>query len=107
MNILLACQLGVTTSMLADRMEKYAASMNGDIHAWAVDFLEIQQEVAKKKIDCILLGPQISYRLKDIKEELAEYDIPIEVISYTDFGTMNVKNIIEKVQKTLKENKNE
>lgn len=95
MNILLACQAGVSTSMLAEKMEAYAKENGMEAKVWAVDFGMVEEEIRSSQVDVILIGPQISYKLPTLKKELAKYSIPIAAISFQDYGTMNAGKVFK------------
>ena len=103
MNILLACNAGVSTGMLADKMEDYAKSQGIDANVWAVDIAQVLDEVKEQNVDCILIGPQISYKLKRLKADLSSYGIPAGVMSFQDYGTMNAINIFNAAKKLLED----
>lgn len=103
MNILLACNAGVSTGMLADKMEEYAKTQGINAHVWAVDIAQVSDELKSEKIDCALIGPQISYKLKGLQKELAPYSIPSGVMSFQDYGTMNAVNIFKTATKLMED----
>ena len=103
MNILLSCSAGITTTMLAQDIEKDARAQGKDFTVWAVDEIEIVNEVQSKDINLILLGPQIKFKLKAIRKKLAGYDVPVEVLNSVDFAMGNTGNIIKYIEKKVGE----
>lgn len=83
--IVLLCNMGMSTSMMVSKM-KEAASKEGyecEINAYSVSELNEVKEGA----DCILIGPQIKFKLAEIQ---AECDgIPVKDINMMDYGVMN------------------
>lgn len=106
MNILLSCSSGITTAMLAEDIQKDARSQGKDYTVWAVDEIEILNEVSTKKIDLILIGPQIKFKLNAIRKRIAEYPVPVELLNQVDFAMGNTSNIIKFIEKKVGE-KNE
>lgn len=102
MNVLLACNAGVSTGMLAKKMEEYARTQGIDARVWAVDFSQVGAEVAENQVDCVLIGPQISYKLKGLQEDLAPQGIPVGSIAFTDYGTMNAANVFNAATKLVR-----
>lgn len=93
----LLCALGMSTSVLVQKMRKAAEEMGFEceIDAYAVD---TAAEVAKK-VDCILLGPQIRFELNKVRGIAGE--IPVEVIDMVAYGTMNGTKVIEQAKKMM------
>ncbi|HEC2173756.1 TPA: PTS sugar transporter subunit IIB [Staphylococcus delphini] len=94
--ILLACAAGMSTSMLVQRMEKAAQDMEGDYQIYAVSVPEVDKEVEQNDIDIVLLGPQVRYEERKLKEKLDAKNIPLRVIDMADYGMMNGQSVLEK-----------
>jgi PTS system cellobiose-specific IIB component len=108
-NILLVCSGGMSTSMLAKRMQEAANKKSIDANIWAVgDVANIismgdkDSYRASKKADVILLAPQIRYLLKTMRERVKD-NIPVSAIEMTTFGTMNGELALEFALKVLNE----
>ncbi|TCO76946.1 PTS sugar transporter subunit IIB [Marinisporobacter balticus] len=93
MNILLCCSAGMSTSLLVQKMKKEAKEMGMDAKIWAVAMSSVQQDI--KSADVLLVGPQIRFKLAELKKLGEAYGIPVEMISPTDYGMMNGKKVIE------------
>ncbi|MYL40401.1 PTS sugar transporter subunit IIB [Virgibacillus salexigens] len=100
MKITLVCALGMSTSMLVDRMEKVAEekAINIQIEAHSVDEMEKQFATS----DLILLGPQIRYKQKELAEKAAEANVPIAMINMKAYGTLNGGEILEQALEILR-----
>ena len=60
MRILLACNAGMSTSMIVSKMEEIVQK-NGENHIiWAVDIESIDDDIGE--FDVLLLGPQVIIR---------------------------------------------
>ncbi|MFT8812175.1 PTS sugar transporter subunit IIB [Oenococcus sp.] len=96
--IMLCCAAGMSTSLLVSKMQKAAREQNKDVNIFATSANEADQELDTRKIDCVLLGPQIRYMVKDFQTKLAGrnngQDIPVSVIDMQSYGTMNGTKVL-------------
>lgn len=90
--ILLCCAAGMSTSMLVQRMEKYAAQNHIDVEINAISFDEFSEQIPH--YDICLLGPQIKYKLAEFKAIADELHKPVAVINMMDYGMMNGEKIL-------------
>lgn len=96
MKVLLVCAGGMSTSILMKKLEKHAAEKGIDFEIAAVG-LGAYRDVWRN-YDCILMGPQVSYR----KDELvSNCTIPVDVITPQDYGIGNCVNIFKQLDKML------
>ncbi|MCD7893177.1 MAG: PTS sugar transporter subunit IIB [Erysipelotrichaceae bacterium] len=102
MKILLVCNLGMSTSMLVQRMEVAAKEQNIDAQIMAVPFTEAEEHVAEW--DVILLGPQVRHQLKAMEKKAAG-KTPVAVIDMRDYGMMNGEKVLQSAIKIIEENK--
>lgn len=94
MKIMLVCAGGMSTSIVMNQIKKWAEVKGKSIEVKAYGIGEY--EAHYKEFQCILLGPQISYKQNEIKA--AVKDTPVAVIDSMDYALGNVDNIIKKVQ---------
>jgi len=90
MKIMLVCAGGMSTSILMKKMEKYGVDHQIPLTIKAFSFQDIEEHV--KGFDVILLGPQISYKLNDIRSAVT---LPVGVIPSFDYAVGNVENIMK------------
>ena len=90
MKILLVCAGGMSTSVLMKKMEKWCAEQGEELTIKAVG--TNAYENIWKDYDCILTGPQIAYKLNDIK---AEVGIPVAQIQSIDYALGNSANVMK------------
>ena len=76
--IMLVCNAGMSTSMLVNKMNQVVEKENKEYTIFAVSSSRVQEEIASKNIDLILLGPQIRYMEDSIKSQVG--DVPVHVI---------------------------
>ncbi|WP_305152021.1 PTS sugar transporter subunit IIB [uncultured Dubosiella sp.] len=98
MNILLACGAGLSTSILMKKMEKYCAAQGEELKINAVPVGNIVDNVDafEKDYDCVLIGPQVSYRLDELKGMLS---IPAAAIPSLDYAVGNADKIMAMAHK--------
>lgn len=97
--IMLVCNAGMSTSLLVNKMKAAAEKIDTDI--FAVPLSSVKNEIESKNVDIILVGPQVRFKLKELKEKY-EPGIVVESINVQDYGMMNGENVllgaIEKLQ---------
>jgi len=96
-NIVLLCNMGMSTSLMVNKM-KAAAKEEGyecEINAFA---LQKADEIISSA-DMLLIGPQISYELGRLKELYP--DKKIEAIEMMDYGRMDGKKVLHHVKDVL------
>lgn len=91
--IMLVCNAGMSTGMLAKRIED-ASQGTMEVKAYGeaeyLDYLE--------GVDLILVGPQIRHLLPDIEKSVS---IPVKCIAPQHYGIMNGKAVYEDILKIL------
>lgn len=92
--ILLCCAAGMSTSLLVTKMKQAAVEKEIESEIWAVAVESLNSNV-DKGANIVLLGPQIKYKFKEVKEICDKKGIPCDVINMVDYGTMNGKKVLE------------
>ena len=100
MKIILVCNQGVSTGIVARKMKEAATEQ--DIELEIVAISDSDAEAQDLKADIVLLGPQIRYLKKKLQ---ALTDVPVAVIDMRDYGMMNGKKIFLDTLNLIKENK--
>lgn len=93
--IVLLCSGGMSTSVLAKKMQEVADKEGLETVVTAHGVSQVM-EVANDA-DVVLLGPQIRYLLDKIKGQLP--DVPVAVIGMRDYGTMNGQSVLDAAKK--------
>lgn len=96
-NIVLLCNMGMSTSLMVNRM-KAAAKEEGydcEVRAYALQ----QAEEIIPSADILLAGPQIAFELPRLKELYP--DKKIEAIEMADYGRMDGKKVLRRVKEIL------
>lgn len=97
-NILLVCNAGMSTSILVKNMQDAAKTLGVDCTIGAKSLTEAKKNLGDA--DVILLGPQIGYELKTVKE-LAP-NTPSAVIDMKEYGSMDGKKVLKTAYKLMK-----
>ena len=87
--VYLFCSAGMSTSMLASKMQAVANSHNLPMEVEAFPDGKIGQIIEERHPDVILLGPQVKYRYQEIVDKFGSTGIPIQVIDQSEYGMMN------------------
>lgn len=96
-NIVLLCNMGMSTSLMVSRM-KEAAKKQGyecDICAYA---LQKAEEIIPTA-DILLVGPQIAFEIERLQSEYP--DKRIEAIEMLDYGRMDGEKVLNHVKEVL------
>lgn len=104
--IMLVCAAGMSTSLLMTKMKRAAQSKGVDANIFAVSAPEVDLTLKNKKIDVMLLAPQVKYR-KQLFEELVEgKNIPMEDIDVQYYGMMDGEKVLEQALTLIEKNEN-
>jgi PTS system cellobiose-specific IIB component len=98
-NIVLVCNMGMSTSALMKKMRTYAESINYECTVEAYPVTELPNVVDEASV--ILVGPQISYMMDKIKGIAKE--VPLAPIPAQLYGLLDGKGVIELAQKMIGE----
>lgn len=100
--VYLFCSAGMSTSMLASKMQKVADEHQLPIEVEAFPDGKIGQIIDERHPDVILLGPQVKYRYDEIVSKYGSTGIPIQVIDQSDYGMMNGEKVLKSAIKLMK-----
>ncbi|HFF2554309.1 TPA: PTS sugar transporter subunit IIB [Listeria monocytogenes] len=99
MRIMLACNAGMSTSLVVSKMQEAAKNQGKDYKIWAVEQGEIQGELGN--FDVLLLGPQIRHIQKRIIKLVGD-QAKVAVIDSIAYGTCNGEKVLEQSELLLK-----
>ncbi|MEF9920551.1 MAG: PTS sugar transporter subunit IIB [Erysipelotrichaceae bacterium] len=102
--IYLFCSAGMSTSMLASNMQKVANEHNLPVEILAFPIGKMEDTVKQFHPDCILLGPQVKFMLKEVDAKFGK-EAPVSVIDASDYGNMNGEKVLKSAIKLIKEKK--
>lgn len=98
MKILLVCAGGMSTGILMNKMKEYWKEQGQELEIMATGLAEYQD--VYKDYEIIMLGPQISYRLDEVKENTG---LPCEAIPSYDYAVANCSQIMKLANKLLEQ----
>jgi cellobiose PTS system EIIB component len=103
LTITLLCNLGMSTSMLVDKMVKAANAQNIDVDIDALPFDKAEDRI--NKTDILLLGPQVRYLLKKFQTEYGDKIPVIEAMNMSDYALLKADKILNEALLHLKTNR--
>ncbi|MGQ5709082.1 PTS sugar transporter subunit IIB [Lactobacillus sp. PSON] len=104
--IMLNCSAGMSTSLLVTKMQEAAKNDGIDAKIFACPASEADQHIEQEEIDCVLLGPQVSYMKGDFEHKVAGKgkdgkDIPLGVIDMQAYGMMNGEKVLKQAEEMI------
>lgn len=103
--VYLFCDNGMSTSMMAQRMQEVADKHNLPIECKAFSYKKISTILEEVSLDCILIGPQTKFLFDDINKKYGD-KIPVMVIDAADYGMMDADKVLKKAIVQMKKFKN-
>lgn len=92
MKILLVCAVGMSTSLIVEKMKK---SLGPDEQDWVIEAKPVERFKDEfKKYDVVLLGPQIRFKKEEFQKMANRYNIPVDTINPVDYGLANGEKIL-------------
>ncbi len=98
-NIVLFCEYGASTGMLAENIKEAAREKNIDVIVNAYSFMEIESVI--DKTDIALLGPQVRFRQKKLEKQYANKDVIFHCVDPQTYGSMNGAKVLEDILELL------
>lgn len=93
---LLACNAGLSTSMLVQKMKDSAEERKIDVEILAVSVNSINDYL---DYDVLLLGPQVRFLKDNIAEKV---NMPVIVIDTMDYGMLNGTKVLDNALAEMK-----
>lgn len=92
--ITLVCAAGMSTSMLVQKMEESAKQMGIAAEIKAMPEGTFAEYTGQT--DILLLGPQVRFKLKSMKETYEAKGMKVDLIDMMDYGRMNGEKVLKK-----------
>lgn len=99
--IYLFCSAGMSTSMLAQKMQEVGDAHNLPVEVKAFSHSKIGDIVEQLHPDCILLGPQVKYLYEETAKRFAT-KIPVALIDSSAYGMMDGEKVLKTAIKLIK-----
>lgn len=103
--IYLFCSAGMSTSMLASKMQDIANAHKLPVKVAAFPHNKLEEIISTDRPDCILLGPQVKYMYDETVANYGNEGIPIAVIDSGAYGMMDGEKVLKTAVKLIKGNK--
>lgn len=89
--IVLLCQYGASTGMLTTKMLEEAKKQNIEVNINDYPEYQLESIMSSKKVDVVLMGPQIRFKKKAFEKKYASQNIDFVLIDPADYGMVNGK----------------
>ncbi|EEI82857.1 PTS sugar transporter subunit IIB [Anaerococcus tetradius] len=96
-NIVLCCSAGMSTSLVVENMKKAADEKGINAKIKAVPVSSLEEINGKEHIDAIMLGPQVRFKLNELKNIYKEQNTFVDVINMADYGMINGEKILNDI----------
>lgn len=103
--VYLFCSAGMSTSLVASRMQDVANSHNLPIEVKAFSDSRLDAVVEEFHPDVILLGPQVKFKFNATRDKYEPQGIPVDVINLEDYGNVDGERILKRAIQLLKSKK--
>lgn len=103
--IFLFCDQGMSTSILAKRMQEVGDKHNLPVEIKAYSIKVLEKTMEEENLSCVLLGPQVRHMFEDTKKRVEKYDVPVGVVDSTDYGMMDGETVLKKAIMLMKNHK--
>lgn len=96
-HVRLFCGAGMSTSLLASKMQQYAKDKGYDAVVDAKPVSAIKQSTPEqlRELDCALLGPQVAFEKPQLEPHLKAAGIPYDVIPMQDYGMVRGDKVMQ------------
>ncbi len=94
MIITLICNLGMSTSVLVDKMKQYTKSKGIDADIEARAFQRVEDRI--HQTDILLIGPQVRYLAKKFQDQYGQEIPVIQTMDMSDYALQRVDKIFDK-----------
>lgn len=99
MKIILVCSAGMSTSMLVKKMLASAEERSIDVEIMAVGEAQLKNHL--DNLDVVLIGPQVRYLEKKIKEQLEPKGIKVDVINPMAYGMIQGDKVLDQAMELI------
>lgn len=95
MNIMLACNAGMSTSLVVTKMLEAAKAEGKEYKIWAVEQSEIQGELGN--FDVLLLGPQVRHILRRVTKLVGDQAV-VDIIDGPAYGRCDGAAVLKQAE---------
>ncbi len=101
LKIMLICNLGMSTSMLVDKMSAYVKTLGIEADIDARAFQRIEDRI--HGTDILLIGPQVRHLAKKFEEQYGNEIPVIQTMNMSDYALLKVENIFNQAYEKYQE----
>lgn len=101
LRIMLACNAGLSTSLVVSKMQDAAKAEGKNYKVWAVDHESISEELGN--FDVLLLGPQVRHMLRRVRKEVGDQAV-VDVIEPMSYGRCDGAAVLKQAEALYNEN---
>ena len=91
--ILLVCGTGASSGFMAKNIRLAAKDRGLDISVKARGDAEVEDYI--EDIDCLLVGPNLSYMQADLEDVADPYGVPVRVIPKEAYGSLDGEAVLD------------
>lgn len=91
--IVLICMSGLSTNLLVNKMKRTAKERGIEAEICAMSELAFTRY--EKPTDVLLLGPQVSFRLEEMKQKLCPAGVRVALIEPEIFARMDAEAVLQ------------
>lgn len=97
LHVRLFCGAGMSTSLLAKKMQDYANEKGVEVtvDARAVSAIKQSSIEQLRELDCALLGPQVAFERPQLEPKIREAGVPFGVIPMQDYGMVRGDKVMQ------------
>ncbi len=101
--IVLCCQHGASTDLLAVKIEQAAKEKGIEVEVNAYSYTRLDKVI--DKADLILVAPQIRFKKKSFEAQYASKGIPFMAVEPSDYGLLRGDKVLEQSIAMIEQNK--
>ena len=103
--IYLFCSAGMSTSLVASKMQEVADKHNLPLEIKAFPDPKLDAIYEQYHPDVILLGPQVKFKFNAVRVKYEPKGVPVDVINLEDYGNVDGERILKRAIQLLKSKK--
>lgn len=101
--IYLFCSAGMSTSILASKMQEVANGHSLEVEVKAFSLTEMDEIYDREHPDCILIGPQVRFVYEETKNKYNLLKTPVGLIDAKDYGMINGEKVLKQAVQLIKQ----
>lgn len=99
-SVLLVCGTGASSGFMAKNIRQAAKNKGIDVSVKARSDSEVEAYI--EEIDLLLVGPHLKYMLDDLKKEADPYNVPVEIIEESSYGSLDGEAVLAQIESIIK-----